>query len=149
MEAIAQQVVAVLGLAGFDLLGELRVHGDAELSAGVEGFAKALAGESGFETGGAKDGLLGQGDALKGEEFLGVDGVVEVDQVFPEVGDLIEVFEANDGEAGRDASGPPVVRRRALGMSILAHWGCGWRLGGPGWLPNQEQTGTLEPSSQK
>jgi hypothetical protein len=100
MEAIAQQVVAVLGLAGFDLLGELRVHGDAELSAGVEGFAKALAEESGFETGGAKDGLLGQGDALKGEEFLGVDGVVEVDQVFPEVGDLLKVFEADDGEAG-------------------------------------------------
>jgi hypothetical protein len=41
---------------------------------------------------------LSESDALKGEEFLGVDGVVEVYQVFPEVGDLIEVFEADDGE---------------------------------------------------
>jgi hypothetical protein len=41
VEAIAQQVVAVLGLADFDFLGELRVHGEAELSAGIEGFAQA------------------------------------------------------------------------------------------------------------
>ena len=34
--------------------------------------------EAGFEAGGAEDGLLGEGDALEGEEFLGVDGVVEV-----------------------------------------------------------------------
>src|SRR5271157_27788 len=76
MEAIAQQVVTVLGKSDFDLLAELRVHGHAELSAGVEGFAQAQAEESGFEAGGAEDGLLGEGYALDGEELLGVDGAV-------------------------------------------------------------------------
>jgi len=41
VEAIAEQVVAVLGLADFDFRGELRVHGHAELPAGVEGLAQA------------------------------------------------------------------------------------------------------------
>jgi hypothetical protein len=41
VEAIAQQVVSVLGLADFDIRGELRVHGHEELTAGVEGFAEA------------------------------------------------------------------------------------------------------------
>jgi hypothetical protein len=70
------------------------------LSVGVERFAEAVGEEAGFEAGGAEDGLLGESDALKGEEFLGVDGAVGFDEVFAEVGDLIEVFEADDGEGG-------------------------------------------------
>jgi hypothetical protein len=69
---------------------------------------------------------LGESDALKGEEFLGVDGVVEVHQVFPEVGDLIEVFEADDGEAG----GGEAVFAGILGRAELAFRGAG--AGGPG-----------------
>ena len=53
-----------------------------------------------LEARGAEDSLLGEGDALDGEEFLGVDGLVDGDEVGPEMGDLIEVFEADDGEGG-------------------------------------------------
>jgi hypothetical protein len=121
VEAIAQQVVSVLGLADFDIRGELGVHGHAELSAGVEGLAQAEAEESGFEAGGSEDGLLGEGDALDGEEFLGVGGLVEGDEIFSKVGDLIEVFEADDGEGG---SGEAVFAR-VLGRAGLALCGAG------------------------
>jgi hypothetical protein len=96
------------------------------LSVGVERFAEAVGEEAGFEAGGAEDGLLGEGDALDREEFLGVDGPVEVHQVFPEVGDLIEVFEANDGVGG---SGEAVFAG-ILGRTELAFRGAG--AGGPG-----------------
>jgi hypothetical protein len=59
--------------------------------------------------------------ALDGEEFLGVDGLVEVHQVIPEVGDLIEVFEADDGEGG---SGEAVFAG-VLGRTELAFRGAG------------------------
>jgi hypothetical protein len=72
-----------------------------------EGFA--IAGEGLVEEGGAdafveafdaEEDLLGEGDALDGEEFLGVDGLVDGDGVFAEAGDLVDVFEADDGEGG-------------------------------------------------
>jgi hypothetical protein len=43
---------------------------------------------------------LGEGDALQGEEFLGVDGLVDGDEVVAEAGDFLEAFEADDGEGG-------------------------------------------------
>jgi hypothetical protein len=48
----------------------------------------------------AEEGLLGEGDALDGEELLGVDGLVDGDGIFAESGDLVEIFEADDGEGG-------------------------------------------------
>jgi hypothetical protein len=103
MEAIPQQVVAVLGARDFDIpiTGEYWVHEDHGVSGdGVEGLVEAGGEEAGFEAGGAEDGLLGEGHALEGEEFLGVDGLVDGDEVVPEMGDLLEVFEADDGEGG-------------------------------------------------
>jgi Holliday junction resolvasome RuvABC ATP-dependent DNA helicase subunit len=67
VEAIAQQVIEVLGLADFDIRCEFLVHGEAGLSVGVERFAEAVGEEAGFEAGGAEDGLLSESDALKGE----------------------------------------------------------------------------------
>jgi hypothetical protein len=72
---------------------------------------------------------LGESDALQGKEFLGVDGVVEVHQVFAEGGDLIEVFEADDDEAG----GGEAVFAGILGRAGLAFRGAGaGRIGGIG-----------------
>ena len=100
MKAIHQYVVAVLGLGDGDILGESRVHGEGAFSIGAEGLVEAGGEEAGFEAGGAEDGLLGEGHAFKGEEFLGVDGLVEGDEIFPEVGDLLKLFEADDAEDG-------------------------------------------------
>jgi hypothetical protein len=121
VEAIAQQVIEVLGLGDFDIRCELRVHGEAGFSIGAERLAEAVGEEAGFEAGGAEDGLLGESDALKGEEFLGIDGAVGFDEVFPEGGDLIEVFEADDGEAG----GGEAVFAGILGRAGLALKGAG------------------------
>src|ERR1017187_6294221 len=65
---------------------------------GVEGFVEAGGEEAGFEAGGADEGQLAGGDALNGEEFLGVDGAVEIQGVLAELVDFVEVFEADDGE---------------------------------------------------
>ena len=45
--------------------------------------------------------MLGEGDALDGEEFLGVDGLVHGDQVVLEAGDGFQVFQADHGVIGR------------------------------------------------
>jgi len=121
VEAIAQQVTEILGRGDFDIRCELRVYGEAGFSVGAERLAEAVGEEAGFKAGGAEDGLLGESDALKGEEFLGVDGVVGFDEVFAEVGDLIEVFESDDGEAG----GGEAVFAGILGRAGLAFRGAG------------------------
>jgi hypothetical protein len=91
-----------LGAGDFDvaIAGELLVHGEGGVVVGVEGFVEAGGEEAGLEAGGAEDGLLGNGHALEGEEFLGVDGLVDGGEVAGEVGNFVEVFEADDGESG-------------------------------------------------
>ena len=101
VEAFAQQVVAVLGACDFDIAaGEFRVHEGYGVAEAVAGLIEAGGEEAGFEAGGAEERLLGESDALEGEEFLGVDGLVEGHEVVREMGDLLEVFEADDGEGG-------------------------------------------------
>jgi hypothetical protein len=93
-------------------------------SVGVEGLVEAGGEEAGFEAGGAEDGLLGEGHAFEGEEFLGVDGVIGCDEVFAEVGDLIELFEANYGESsGGEAMFAGVLRRAVF--SFRSAWAGG------------------------
>ena len=41
---------------------------------------------------------LREGDAIDGEEFLGVDGLVEGFEVGFEVGDFVDIFDADDDE---------------------------------------------------
>jgi hypothetical protein len=68
-------------------------------------------------------------NALDGEEFLGVDGLVDGDEVFAEAGDLVEFFEADDGEGGGGES----VFAGVLGGAGFAFWGTGpGGLGGVG-----------------
>jgi len=74
-----------------------------------------------LEVGDAEDGLLGQGDALDGEQLLGVDGPVDGDQVGAEAGDFLEVFEADDGEVG----GSEAVLAGVLRGTGLAFGGAG------------------------
>ncbi|HUI80756.1 MAG TPA: hypothetical protein VLY24_22680 [Bryobacteraceae bacterium] len=102
MEAFGEGVVAVLVAGGFDVAvaNHFFRHGEERLAGRIEDVVEATGEEAGFEAGGAEEGLLGQGDALDGEEFLGVDGPIEGDEVGFEIGDFVEVFEADDGELG-------------------------------------------------
>jgi len=66
----------------------------------VESHVEAVREEVGLQAGGAEHPLLREGYALAGEPFLGVDGLVDGCEVRFEMGDLIEVFEPDDGEGG-------------------------------------------------
>jgi hypothetical protein len=100
VEAVAEQEVAVLGAGDFDIAvaGDDGVHEADGLAGAVEGHVEAGGEETGFQAGAAQDGLLGEGDAFEGEELLGVDGLVEGDELVAEMGDFLEVLEADDGE---------------------------------------------------
>ena len=73
--------------------------------------------------------MLGQGNAFEGEKFLGVDRLVEGDEVVAEMGDFLEVFEADDGESRAGE----LVSAGILGRAGLALGGAGaGGLGGVG-----------------
>ena len=128
MEPFAQSVVAVLGAGDFDIAiaDEVLAHGDDGIAAAVEGLVEAGGEEAGLEAGSADESLLSEGDALQGEEFLGVDGLVESGEVGGEMGDLIQIFEADDCKGG----GGEAVRAGIAGGAGLAFRGA--RAGGVG-----------------
>jgi hypothetical protein len=100
VEAVAEQEVAVLGAGDFDIAvaGYGGVHEADGFAGAVEGHVEAGGEETGFEASAAEDGVLGEGDAFEGEEFLGVDRLVEGDEVVAEAGDFLKILEADDGE---------------------------------------------------
>ena len=136
VESFCQRVVVVLGGGDFNfpLTGEFWGHEDHRSDAGVEGLVEAGGEEPGFQARGAEDGLLGEGEALDGEEFLGVDGLVDGDEVGPEVGDLIEVFEADDGKGG---GGEAVFAGILCGAGFALGGTRSGRLGGVGAIGSE------------
>ena len=90
---------------------------------GVAGIIEAGGEEAAFKAGGAEEVLLGEGDALDGGEFLGVGGLVEVDEVFAEFDDVVEALEDGDGEIG----GGEEVFAGVLGRSSFAFGSAGAR----------------------
>jgi hypothetical protein len=122
MEAFGEGVVAVLGAGDLDIADQGLGHGDEGVAgAALEGGVEAGGEEAGLEARGAEEGLLGEGDALDGEEFLGVDGAVDGDEIGLEVGDGLEVFHADDGVVG----GGEAVFAGVLGGAGLALGGAG------------------------
>jgi len=102
VEAFGEEVVAVLDFGDGEVAAfadHFRLkHVDGEFA--VEDLIHGGGAEAGLEAGGAEHRLLADGDAFEGEEFLGVLGLVDGDEVLFEVGDALEVFEADDGVAG-------------------------------------------------
>jgi hypothetical protein len=82
----------------------------------VEGDVKAVGEQAGLEAGSAEHRLLREGHALDGEQFLGVDRLVDGGEVGFKMGDFLEVFEPDDGEGG----GGEAVRAGVAGGSGLA-----------------------------
>ncbi|HEV3197039.1 MAG TPA: hypothetical protein VGZ73_04005, partial [Bryobacteraceae bacterium] len=102
VETFRQQIIAVLGAGQVAfLIGDERLVEQFEGPViGAERLVEAGGEEAGLQARGAEEGLLGNGHTLESEEFLGVDGLVDGDEVVPEMGDFVKVFEADDGEAG-------------------------------------------------
>ena len=100
VEAFAENEIAILDAGDFDvaIAGEFGGHQVHGFAFGVESLVEARSEEAGFEAGGADEGHLAGGDALDGEEFLGVDGAVEIKSVLAELVDFVELFKADDGE---------------------------------------------------
>jgi hypothetical protein len=100
-EALGEGEVAILGAGDVDVFDEVVGHGtDGSIGITIDGEVEGASEEAGFQAGDAEEGLLGESDALDGEEFLGVDGVVDGDEVGFEVRDGAEFFEADDAEDG-------------------------------------------------
>jgi hypothetical protein len=118
VEAFGEGVGAVLRLRDgyIAIADEVLGHADEEAAGGVEGFVEASGEEAAFEVRDAEHGLLGQSDALDGEQLLGIDGPVDGDKIGAEAGDFLEVFEADDGEV----RGGKAVLAGVLGGAGLA-----------------------------
>src|ERR1039457_6852772 len=130
VEAFGEEVVAVLGLGDFVIVvdeGLANAHQGAAVA--VEGLVEEGGAQAGVEAFDAEEGLLGEGDTLDGEEFLGVDGLVDGDGVLAEAGDLVEIFEADDGEGG----GGGAVFAGGLGAEGALLSGGGGRVDGAAW----------------
>jgi len=118
MEAVGQGVVTILLACDFDITiaHELGAHWREGSAVVVEGHVKTGGEDAGLETGGAEHGLLRESHLLEGEQLLGVDGLVDGEEVVLETGDLIKFFESDDGEGG----GGEAVSAGILGGTGLA-----------------------------
>ncbi len=119
MEAVGQGVVTILGACDFDIAiaEELGAHGGEGGPVVVESHVETGGENAGFETGGAEHGLLRESHLLEGEQLLGVDGLVDREEVVLEACDLIELFESDDGEGGgREAMSAGILGRAGLAL---------------------------------
>src|ERR1039457_424135 len=122
LEAFGEEEVTILGLDDSNIVvDEVAADADQGPAVAAEALIEAVGEQAGFEAGGAEEGLLGEGDALDGEELLGVDGLVAGDEVFAEAGDIVDFLEADDGEGG----GGEAVFAGILGGASLALRGAG------------------------
>jgi hypothetical protein len=95
-QAIGQHVVAVLGQGDFDAVGDVLMERKSGRTVGHS--LRQAAEQAGFEARGAQHGLLAEGHLLEGEQFLGMDGVVDGNEVVAEADDFVDVFEPDDSE---------------------------------------------------
>jgi hypothetical protein len=58
---------------------------------------------------------------LEGEQFLGIDGLIDGDEVGTEVSDFVDILEADDGEAGGGEAMLAGVLRGA-GLACRRSW---------------------------
>jgi hypothetical protein len=88
-------------LAGGDLksVSEFGVFEDSRVAGNLQRFLQAEGDEAAFDAVGTQQGVPGESEALDGEELLGVDGLVDGDQIGFEVGDGVDLFDADGGEA--------------------------------------------------
>ena len=113
-------------LEGF---GDLRAEAREAGALDGDGVIEHAGVEAAFEVSDAEAGLLGDGDLLEGEEFLGIAGVVEGDEVRAEFEDLVGIFEEGDVVV----TGIEAVFAGILGGAGLALGGAGpGGLGGVG-----------------
>ena len=118
-EAFPQDKVAVVFAEDVDVFDHFEIHQAERAAVGIERLIEARGVHAGFGTGTTVEGLLGEGEALECPEFLGVDGLIALDEVGAAIGDFFDVFETEDGEVG----GVEGVLARVLGGAGFAFGG--------------------------
>ena len=108
------------------------------LAVGVHGVIEAGGEEAGLEAGAAEERVLGDGDALDGEEFLGVGGAVTGHEIGAEIGDGLGVFETDDGEFDGGEAVPAGILGGA-GLTFGGFWS--GRVGGVGAIGGEPLLG--------
>jgi hypothetical protein len=105
-EAVGEAVIAVLDFDVFRGALELVMERDKGgfVLVVLEGVVEGDGSQAGFEAGEAEEGVLGERDAFDGEEFLGVGGLIDGDQVGAEPVDRGAVFDGDDGVIGAGES---------------------------------------------
>jgi len=140
VEFVDGAVVGVvgLGLAAEEAAKDLVIQAEEVVAERVVGRGFAVgggvggleAGEDGaFQAVAAEDGLLGAGDLIEDEEFLGVDGPVEVDEVFAQAGEFGGVLWGGGGiGVGVEAVAAGVLGGAALPSSVRGpvDWAVMW-----------------------
>ena len=101
MEAETEDVIAILGAGDLDIAGQLLIDENYGLVVVRERFIEGVGEETRFEASRAEEGLLSEGDALDGKEFLSVDRLIDGNEVVLEASDFIELFEAHDCKVRR------------------------------------------------
>jgi hypothetical protein len=102
-EAFGDAVIAVLSAGDFDIAAadHVGIHRDDGVVASVDDVVHGAREHAGIETRAPEHHLLGEGDALDRDEFLGVHRLIAGDGVGSEPVDFGEVFETHDGEGRR------------------------------------------------
>jgi len=122
VETFRQSEIAVLCAGDFRIAGgDQRFTQGNEWNIAVHGLVHAGGEESRLEAGGAEEGVLGERHSFEGEEFLGVGGLVERNEVGGEMGDPIQIFEPDDRKMGAGEA----VQTGVLGGAGLAFGGAG------------------------
>jgi hypothetical protein len=98
------------------VIHEMGADADEGPAVGAEGLIEANGKHAAVQTLYAKERLLGEGDALHGKEFLGIDGLISGDGIVAKMGDLVDLFETYDGEG----SGGERVLTGVLGSAGFA-----------------------------
>jgi hypothetical protein len=145
-KTLGEGEVAVLGTGDIQIADQFFGHEDNGVPCAVQGFVQASGEEAGFQAGGAEQRVLGESDALDGEQFLRVDGLVDGDEVVLEAGDCGPIGHPGGGEAM--AAGGPGGTPGRTGLA-LGGWGLVERaaLAGPWGTPAascRAETGRLE-----
>jgi hypothetical protein len=117
VEAGGQPVALILAGGDLYILGDLAFAEYEGRAGGFHGFIEAVGKEARLQGGAAEEGVLGESDALDGEELLGVGGLEESDEIVAKVGDGFGLFELDDGE---------LVGGEAVFAGVLGRPGGGW-----------------------
>ena len=125
-EALVESKVTVLRDGNLDVLNDFGIEEAERAAVGIEGLIEGGGVEAVCQAGATHEVLLGEGEAFEGEKLLRVGGLVIGDEIGAELGDDVEIFEANDGIGAGDEGMFAGAHAFSSNMGASG-WTGGWR----------------------